>query len=227
MVMRALSLSLAQIGDRAIIGIFAKSMLITLLLFVLLFGSVVSGAQMAAARWGLVAESDSWIVGLALALAGFLVAGALFRGLAVPVLGFFGDEVVAAIEAKHYPGEAVTARSAGMGVSARLALMSLARFLLFNLLALPAYLLLFVTGIGAIILFIAVNAVLLGRDMGEMVAVRHLEGPALKQWLVNSRVERAILGVIVSGLFMIPFANLFAPVLGAAAATHLFHGRRI
>ena len=227
MVMRALSLSFAQMGDRRIIGIFAKSMLITLILFVLLFGSVVTGAQMAAERWGLVAGDDSWIVGVALALAGFLVAGALFRGLAVPVLGFFGDEVVAAIEDSHYPAEALAARKTGVAVAARLALMSLARFALFNLLALPAYLFLFVTGIGPIILFIAVNAVLLGRDMGEMVAVRHLDGAPLRQWLVNSRVERAILGVIVSGLFMIPFANLFAPVLGAAAATHLFHGRRV
>ena len=227
MVMRALSQSLSQLGDRRIIGIFAKSMLITLILFVLLFGSVVTGAQMAAERFGLLSGDDSWIVGVALALAGFLVAGALFRGLAVPVLGFFGDEVVAAIEEKHYPGVAATARRTGVAVSLRLALMSLARFALFNLLALPAYLFLFVTGIGPIILFIVVNAVLLGRDMGEMVAVRHLEGPLLKQWLVNSRVERAMLGVIISGLFMIPFANLFAPVLGAVAATHLFHGRRL
>jgi CysZ protein len=226
MVMRALSLSLAQLGDRRIIGIFAKSMLITLLLFVLLFGSVITGAQMAAARFGLVTQSDSWILGLGLLLAGLLVAGALFRGLAVPVLGFFGDDVVAAIEAKHYPDAAQSARKAGVGLSARLALMSLARFALFNLLALPVYIFLLVTGIGPIIAFIAVNAILLGRDMGEMVAVRHLEGEALAQWLANSRVERGVLGLIVSGLFMIPFANLIAPVLGAAAATHLFHGRQ-
>jgi uncharacterized protein involved in cysteine biosynthesis len=34
------------------------------------------------------------------------------------------------------------------------------------------------------------------------------------------------LGVIVSGLLTVPVINLFAPILGAAMAAHLFHGRK-
>lgn len=79
------------------------------------------------------------------------------------------------------------------------------------------------TGIGPFILFFAVNALALGRDLGEMVAVRHLEGEALAQWLAATRLRRALLGLLATLFFMIPFANLLAPVLGAAMATHLFH----
>ena len=61
MVMRALSQSLSQLGDRRIIGIFAKSMLITFILFVLLFGTVVTSAQLMAERFGLLSGDDSWI----------------------------------------------------------------------------------------------------------------------------------------------------------------------
>ena len=35
-----------------------------------------------------------------------------------------------------------------------------------------------------------------------------------------------VLGLAVAGLFVVPLANLFAPILGAAMATHLFHGGR-
>ena len=34
------------------------------------------------------------------------------------------------------------------------------------------------------------------------------------------------MGVIVAALLSVPFVNLIAPVLGAAMATHQFHGRR-
>ena len=100
-------------------------------------------------------------------------------------------------------------------------LRSAGRALFFNLLAAPLYLLLLVTGVGTVALFAGVNALLLGRDLGEMVAVRHLAD--IKPWLARTRIQRAFLGLAVTILFMIPFANLLAPILGAAMATHLFH----
>jgi CysZ protein len=225
MLMRALSSSVAQMSDRRIVGIFVKSLTITLILFVGLGAALLSGSH-ALARWaGLDGETSGYIT-LVIALAGLLIGGALFRAIAVPVLGFFGDAVVAAVESAHYPADAQTAQPASILTSSKLALLSLGRFLVANIVALPAYLFLLVTGVGPIILFILVNAVLLGRDLGEMVAVRHLGEADMKRWLRASRFERSLLGLIISGLFMIPFVNLVAPVLGAAAMTHLFHGRR-
>jgi uncharacterized protein involved in cysteine biosynthesis len=91
---------------------------------------------------------------------------------------------------------------------------------------LPFYALLLLTAIGPIILFFAVNALLLGRDLGDMVSVRHTDTAARTAWLAQTRIDRLILGLIVSGIFLLPFVNLFAPVLGAAAMTHLFHLKR-
>ena len=70
------------------------------------------------------------------------------------------------------------------------------------------------------------NAIALGRDLGEMVAIRHLDGEALKRWLGSSRIKRLLLGLGATALFTIPFVNLLAPVLGAAVATHLFHSEK-
>jgi len=46
-------------------------------------------------------------------------------------------------------------------------------------------------------------------------------------YLAASRLQRAALGLISTWLFLIPFANLLAPLVSAAAATHFFHrGKR-
>ena len=208
-------------------GVFAKSMLITLLacvaLWVALAQSVLSLTQGWAAQFG----EGAVLVDVIVWLLSFALAMLAFRAIAMPVTGLFGDEVVAAIEERHYPQASERAVRAPLSVSVRLGLASLARVVLINLLALPFYLFLIFTAIGPLILFVGVNAVLLGRDLAEMVAVRHLDGPARRQWLRNNRLDYALLGLAVTGLFLVPFLNLIAPILGAAAATHLFHKRGI
>ena len=85
----------------------------------------------------------------------------------------------------------------------------------------PLALLLLATGIGAPLVFWLVNSVLLGRELMDMVWLRHRasrQSPAPLR-----KVERLILGGVVTALLAIPFVNFLAPFLGAAAATHLIH----
>ena len=79
--------------------------------------------------------------------------------------------------------------------------------------------------IGTALLFWAVNAWLLGRELMDMVWLRHQPSAATAPPL--GALTRLALGGIVAGMLLIPFANLLAPVIGAAAATHLVHGRRM
>jgi uncharacterized protein involved in cysteine biosynthesis len=58
-----------------------------------------------------------------------------------------------------------------------------------------------------------------------MVAIRHLDTLGLRRWLDETKGTRWALGLAVTGLFMVPVANLLAPVLGAAMATHVYHRR--
>ncbi len=225
---RAFSLTLDQLGDRAILKVLAKSLLITLAASGLigwgLFNTLNSFAQDAAARWGF-GEDGGWVAGLLTGLTVFFGLIVIFRAIAIGVLNFFADEVVAAVEAKHYPLARQNARRVTIATSVKMALFSVARVLIVNMLLLPAYLFFFVIfGLGGV-LFLAINALLFGRDLGEMVAVRHVEPAALKAWLRNSRVDRALLGSAVTGLFMIPVFNIIVPLIGAAMATHLFHGK--
>jgi uncharacterized protein involved in cysteine biosynthesis len=145
--------------------------------------------------------------------------------VAIGVVAGFADQVVAAVEERHYPEAAAAARPLGIGGTLALGLGSSLRLLFWNLLALPFYILLLVTGIGPLLLFFAVNALVLGRDLAMMVAARHLDRAARREWLAQHRGERMLLGGIITALFLLPIVNLVAPVLGAAMATHLFHGR--
>jgi CysZ protein len=222
-------LSVDQLRDRAVIGVLVKSLVITLILCAALGWGVAKGVERAFGWYNDDALHDSYYVvmaGAAQALAVLLIVVGGFRAIAIPVTGFFADEVVAAVEAKHYPGQAARARKVGIGLSLRIGLMSLLRVVGINLLMLPIYLGLLLTAVGPIILFVIVNALLLGRDLGEMVAVRHCDKAALRQWLGNSRWDRALLGLAVTGAFMVPLLNFLAPIIGAAMATHLFHKGR-
>jgi CysZ protein len=220
--LRALTLSVDQMGDPAILRVIAKSLLITLIVF---------GALGVGAYYGIAAvlthyhygDSQGWIATLITITLWLLAFVLLFRAVAVPVIGFFADEVVAAVERKHYPTASRAAQNAGFGVSLKLSILSVLRLVLVNVLLLPAYIGLLLTAVGPFVLFLIANGILLGRDLAEMVAVRHLDAAGTRAWLSTSRWSRALLGLVVSGLFMVPLLNVFAPIIGAAMATHLFH----
>ena len=223
--LRALSLTFGQLGDRAIVRIMLKSLAVTALIFIIVGIGLVAAAHWVAAAYGW-GEERGAAATIVAAIVGVAGAWLLFRAVAVPVIGFFADEIVVAIEAKHYPDAARLAKPASMAVSLKLGLGSLMRLMCLNLIALPLYIVLIFTAVGPFIVFVAVNALLLGRDLGEMVAVRHLDPAGLKGWLRTTRGPRAVLGLIVTGLFLVPFINVLAPVIGAGMATHLFHGRQ-
>ena len=96
--------------------------------------------------------------------------------------------------------------------------------MLANLIALPFAIALMFTGIGPALLFLLVNAVLLGRELQDMVWLRHRTGR--KDASPLARGQRVLLGGAVAGLMMVPFVNFIAPLLGAASAAHLVHRRR-
>lgn len=213
----ALSLALAQLGDPRILRVLAKSVAITLVLFVVLGGSVGYALYRTLIDLGVAGETSGLIAVVALILPVWL----LWRVLALAVLQFFADEVVQAVELKHYPAAAASARKLGRREELSVSLRGLWRALAFNLLALPVALVLLVTGIGPALVFWLVNAVLIGRELTELVSLRH--GPPGKSALPLGAGQRLALGGLVTALLALPLVNLVAPLLGAAAATHLVH----
>jgi uncharacterized protein involved in cysteine biosynthesis len=221
-VLHAFALAVGQLGDRRILTVLGKSAATTLAVFAVLGAALWWALGWSMSRYGL-HGGDPLRVFLAALLT--LVAGwLLFRLVALAVLQLFGDEVVRAVEARHYPAAAARVVQLGWREEVRLSVRGLLRSLGYNLAALPVALLLLATAVGPALLFAAVNSVLLGRELTEMAALRHRD--AAGRAPLPGGASRFLLGAGVVALLTIPFLNLVAPVIGAAAATHLVHRRR-
>ncbi len=227
---RAFLLSLGQLGDPMIAGVFLKSLAATLALLALFGAGLWYGALRVAAWRGWVDAGG--LIGTLAVLAAFGAGWLLFRAVAVGVMGVFADDVVVAVERKHYPQALAGSRDVTLARGVALGLRSAGRAILVNLALSPVYIVLLVTGVGTWLLFFLVNGWLLGHDLGAMVAARHLDDATPLFSIGRGRrksgaVDRFALGVAGTALFMVPVLNLFAPILGAAMATHLFHmGRK-
>lgn len=219
---RALALSFSQLGDPAIIRVLVKSLLVTLVIFVALGALLLTGLYNALLAYEVAwsAEMSALVAILFTVIAGWL----LFRFVALFVLQFFAEDVVRAVEAMHYPQEASAARTLSFAEETAKGLKSTLRALLANLLALPFAIVLLFTGIGTAALFWAVNGWLLGRELQDMVWLRHRKDT--HEIAPMGKSDRFLLGGAVAGLLMVPFVNLLAPVLGAASATHMVHRGR-
>lgn len=223
-VISSLMLALAQLADPRVLRVLGKSAGVSLLLCAAIGWGGWWALDWALAGAGLddgLFAGAGALRGVASALATVLGLWLLWRIVALAVVQFFADEVVQAVEARHYPAAAMQARDLSVAEQLRAGGKSATRALLVNLAALPFALALLVTGVGTPLLFLGVNAVLLGRELQEMVGLRHVHtaGDAAP----IGKGERLLLGGVVAVMLSLPFINLIAPVLGAATATHLIH----
>ncbi|MEZ0244360.1 MAG: EI24 domain-containing protein [Sphingomonas sp.] len=230
---RALFLSIGQLFDRRVAMVFIKSILLTVVLFAAVSVGIWYGMHQLtqAISWWLNgwlggAEATQAVADIATLTLILLAHWLMFRAIAVGVIGIFADEIVEAVEARHYPQAHAAARDVPLGRSIAMGLGSATRLIVINVLLSPLYIMLLLTGIGTPVAFFLVNSWLLGRDFGDMVAARHMPAGQLKKWRGRTRFKRFALGAFGTGIFFIPGINLLAPVIGAAMAAHAFHQGR-
>ena len=142
----------------------------------------------------------------------------LFRVVAVAITWIFADDIIDAVEDRYYPQKAAFGKRPGVGAGMHMALRSIARVVGYNLLALPLYIILLVTGVGTAIAFMLLNALLLGKDLEDMLIARHGASQGSIQ-----KLPRILLGFIGTVGMLIPFFNLLVPVLATAMAVHMVH----
>jgi uncharacterized protein involved in cysteine biosynthesis len=159
-----------------------------------------------------------WLVEALGGLAVLALSWLLFPAVVTLSMGFFLDRVAAAVEALDYPQKGPPRRRPIVETIAaplRLGALTIA----LNLLALPLYL--FVPGMN-LILFLALNGYLLGREYFEVVALRRLDAGAAGAMRNRFGGRVFIGGVAIAGLFAMPLVNLVAPVVATAFMVHLF-----
>lgn len=145
----------------------------------------------------------------------------LFPAVVAVCVGFFLDEVAGAVERRWYPADS-PGRELSMATALKEGALFGALALGLNLLALPLYLaLLFVPPLN-LFLFYGLNGYLLGREYFDLASRRHLSAADAAS-LRKANVGRVFLaGALIAMLATVPFVNLVAPIIGAAAMTHVF-----
>ncbi|MXO91468.1 EI24 domain-containing protein [Pontixanthobacter aquaemixtae] len=216
----AMSRAIAQLGDPKIVKLLVRTVVITLVIFALLGAGLWFGLYKALESQGFALGAE--IGGLIAILLTIVGGWVLFRMVALAVLQFFADEVVQAVEEKHYRASLGQARKLGWREELGQTLRSIGRVIAVNALALLVAVPLLLTAIGPAVVFWAANAWLLGRELQDMVWLRHSLSPDEAPPL--GKLERFFLGGIIAALMAIPLVNFLAPIIGAASAAHLVHG---
>lgn len=210
----ALSRAFAQLPRPEMRGPLVRSVAWACLVFLLLW-------------WGLavlihhqLAAGGRWVEILAGVLGTFaapVLTWLLFPSVVLMILGFYSEAIIRAVERRYYPNLATPSKSrqvAHLWSGVRLALIGL----VLNIVALPFYLLF--PGLN-LVLFLGLNGYLLGREYFDVVALRRVDWRVAQRLWREHRVTFILSGVVVAGLFALPFVNLVAPIIGLAAAVHL------
>ncbi len=215
-------LSLRSLNNKAVRRILVKSIMLTLAILAALAVALFCGGDylLSLWGWGMVMGTWSYLMGL---IMGSLLTWFLFRSVAVLILWMFADDIAEAIEWEHYSHSALTATKLSWMKSLAIGLRSLLRAIIYNLLALPLYLIALFTVFGTPIIFLAINGLLLGKELEEMIALRHQPHLESGDGWAMGKFERFSLGFVMNVAMMIPFVNFFIPVIGVATATHMMH----
>lgn len=226
LIFKAIGRALSQLDDPA----FRKVVLLGFALSLAVFAAVLAGLialvpLIPPTGIGWLDTGIDWFAGLSVPVLFVLALYLFFPAVTTMAMSLFLDDIVDAVEARHYPQTAGWRRSSVLE-GTWLALKLSAVIVLVNLAALPVYIALLVTGIGTLLLYLALNGYLMGREYFEIVAVHHGTPRQAARMRRATRDQAFIGGVAIAGLFLVPIVNLLAPVLGAATMVHLFHGAR-
>jgi uncharacterized protein involved in cysteine biosynthesis len=214
----AFARALAQLGDPAFRRPIGLSLALAALVFAVLWLAVwFVLTRTALSELGWIETTLDLLGGLAAVVLTFI----LFPGVVAAILALFAETIIGAVEQRYYP-TLPPPRSVPVGEQVALALRFLAIVVALNLLALPLY---FIPVLNALV-FYGLNGYLLGREYFEMVAPRRLASEPRRELWRRRRFGFVLAGAVIAFISTLPVVNLLAPVLAAAAMTHLVESYR-
>ncbi|MFN3971007.1 MAG: EI24 domain-containing protein [Gemmobacter sp.] len=216
--------ALGQLGDRRFRRVLVWGVLLTLALLVAVYAAFLWAIQSLTPETvdiplvGPVGGLDTLLTwGSALFMIGLSVF--LMVPVASAFTGLFLDDVVDAVEARHYAHLAPAPRLP-LGDVLVDSFNFFALLIAVNLLAVFVYVF---AGPAIPVAFWAINGFLLGREYFTLVAMRRLGRAGAKALRARHPLTVWAAGTLMAAPLTIPIVNLLIPVLGAATFTHLFH----
>lgn len=210
----ALFKSFSQISDPRFRRVWLKGFAYSVLLFLVIV----------ALAWFLLAQIDvvgigwiDWVIAGLGGLGVFVIAIILFPGLALIVIGAMLEEIARAVEARHYP-DLPPPRDQRWGEIAGTLAKLITLTAMLNIAALPLYL----VPVLNILVFYALNGILLGREYYDLVSLRRLDPREAVAVRRRRRFRLFADGVIIAFLLSIPFIGWTMAVVATAFMVHEF-----
>jgi uncharacterized protein involved in cysteine biosynthesis len=223
----AFAKAIGQLPDPTFRRVLVRSLLLSILVFIAL--AVVAGFFLqgmgALTIFGWTLLGTTQIASLGILFTFFATGWLLFPAVSSMFIGIFLDDIVEAVERRHYPGHP-PGRSLAFGPSLAVTGRFTIALIVLNFLALIVYGLFFWLPIVAPVVYFTINGYLLGREYFELVATRHHGANDARALRRANRVRVFVAGVVVSVLFWIPVVAFLAPLIAAAAMVHVYKGLR-
>ena len=211
-------ISFSQLPDPAFRRVIIKAILLSI--FVFIFLAMIVGFVLSETNfftfWVFEAFADMFG-----GITAIVIAWLLFPTLASFFITLFLEDIVEAVESRHYPNillEKINNPSATFIISLRFT--AIALFL--NILAIPFYFFTIWFPPLGIFVFYCLNGYLLGREYFELVALRHIKMEDIPSIRQANRLKLFLFGSVTTFLFTIPIINFLAPILGVTGMTHFF-----
>lgn len=224
MIFAAFFQALGQLGDRRFRRVLLLGVLLTLALLVAVYAAFLQ------LLWWLSPDGfELPIVGpvtgieTLLGWASFFFMIGLSVFLMVPVAaaftGLFLEDVVDAVEDRHYPF-LPPATALPWGQALRQGVNFLGLLIAVNAVAVLAYPF---AGLAAPLVFWALNGFLLGWEFFSLVALRRMPRTEMRAMRWRNLGTLWLAGALMAAPLSLPLVNLLIPLLGVATFTHLFH----
>ncbi len=211
-------ISFSQLPDPAFRRVIIKAILLSVFVFVFL----------AIIVWFVLSETNFFTFWLFEAFAdifggitAIVIAWLLFPTLASFFITLFLEDIVEAVESRHYSG-ALLEKTNNPSATYIISLRFTAIALFLNILAIPFYFFTIWFPPLGIFVFYCLNGYLLGREYFELVALRHIKMEDIPSIRQANRLKLFLFGSVTTFLFTIPIINFLAPILGVTGMTHFF-----
>ena len=218
MIVRAIFAALRQVVSPPLRRLFLRSLGLTILLLIFLWGVLIKGVDLVLEAHPLSQSypvADKFVEFLA--GAGFLIALAyLLPVVSALVGGFFLDDAAAVVEATDFSGDPPGVPMP-LGRSLLYALRFAGLALAVNLVAL----ILFFVPVVNVVAFFGANAYLLGREYFEMATARFMPVADAVRLRRENRATVLAAGAVLAGLLLVPVVNLITPIFGIALMVHV------
>jgi len=187
---------------------------LALVVVVVMVGGITWGAaQLITLEKGWLDTLINWMAGIVLGIGGWF----MLPVLVILIAGAFQDTTIHKVESVEYPDE-VRQGEPRFWPDVVHDIRFTLKALLLNIMVLPFYLI----GIG-FLLTVLLNSYLLGREFFESAAGYHLGKADARQLGRRNRKIVYGSGLMITLISLMPFLNLFAPIVAIVWMVHLYH----